>query len=49
VPQNLAPGRLAEPQAGHPSASADPHSSQNLRPASFRVPQFEQITNAILG
>jgi hypothetical protein len=40
----LAAGGLVVPQAGHPEVSGVAHSVQNLRGASFSVPQFEQIT-----
>jgi hypothetical protein len=43
-PQNFALGLLTAPQAGHPEGSCAPHSAQNLRPASFWVEQFGQIT-----
>ena len=45
-PQNRAVGRFGAPQAGQPAASGAAQVSQNLRPASFSVPQFEQITRA---
>jgi hypothetical protein len=41
-PQNFASGLLAAPQDGQFVASRAAHSLQNLRPASFSVPQFEQ-------
>jgi hypothetical protein len=42
----LADGGFAVPQFGHAAASRDAHSMQNFRPASFAVPQVEQITPA---
>ena len=35
---------VGRPHDGHARASAAPHSPQNFRPASFSVPQLEQIT-----
>ncbi|MEP6807649.1 MAG: hypothetical protein ABI978_03515, partial [Chloroflexota bacterium] len=43
-PQNFASGALAAPHVGQETAKPLAHSLQNLRPASFSVPQFEQIT-----
>jgi hypothetical protein len=40
----LAAGGLVVPQAGHREVNGVAHSIQNLRCASFSVPQFEQIT-----
>jgi hypothetical protein len=37
---------LAVPQFEHRAASGVAHSMQNLRCASFSVPQFEQITKS---
>ena len=31
------------PQLGHTTASGEAHAMQNLAPAGFSVPQFEQI------
>jgi len=42
-------GLLTAPQAGHPEGSCAPHSAQNLRPASFWVEQFGQITGPSYG
>src|SRR5213593_3338890 len=43
-PQNLLRGGFGEPQVGHATASARPHSIQNFRPTSFSVPHEEQVT-----
>jgi hypothetical protein len=43
-PQNLAVGEFGALQEGQAIANRAAHSEQNLRPASFWVPQFEQIT-----
>ena len=42
-PQNCASASGAAAR-GARSGQAEPHWRQNLRPASFSVPQFEQIT-----
>ena len=43
-PQNRASGLFGVPHAGQASASRAAHALQNLRPASFSVPQLEHVT-----
>jgi hypothetical protein len=40
---------LAAPQVGHAAVREVPHSLQNLSPASFWVPQFEQTMGRTSG
>src|SRR5262249_28230406 len=43
VGQKFAPGRVLGPPFWQPPTSGDAHSSQNLAPATFCVPQLLQI------
>ena len=44
-PQNLSPGWLETPHAGHKTTSGAPQPEQNLRPSRLSLPHFEQHMN----
>jgi hypothetical protein len=46
--QNFAVGELGVRHVGQTATSRSAHSLQNLAPAGLSLPQFEQITRALL-